>query len=91
MVPSALLLDALNTPALIVVRPVYRLVPDSSNLPVPVLVRAPDVDALEPEMVKVVAVVVTSIVAVVAFVKVKARSVASVAPVYFSVRHPSLN
>ena len=63
--------------------------PDKVKVPAPVLVSAPVVLVLAPEIVKVVPDAVTSIVLVVPAVKVKARSVEAVAPVYFKVPPPS--
>ena len=86
-VPSAVLLAARKAPALIVVRPVYRLAPESTKLPDPAFVRAPEVLVLAPDIVKVFA--ATSMVPVVVAVKVKLRFVEAVAPVYCRV--PPLN
>jgi hypothetical protein len=59
------------------------------NLPVPVFVRAPEVEAAAPLIVKLVARVETSIVPVVPAVIVKFLSVEAVAPVYFKVPPPN--
>ena len=64
------------------------MAPLKVSVPAPVLVSAPVVEALAPEMVKVCPEVATSIVLVVPAVKVKARSVLASLPVYFSVPPP---
>ena len=81
--------DKVKPPALTVVRPVYRLVPDKVKVPAPVLVSAPVVAVLAPDTVRVVAKVVTSIVDVVPALNMKLRFVDAVVPVYFKVPPPS--
>ena len=51
VVPRALLWDALNAPADIVVVAVYELLPDNVKVPDPVLVSAPPVPVIDPETV----------------------------------------
>ena len=87
--PNALFAPNFNVPAFIVVAPVYELVPDNINVPEPILVSAPVVEAAEPVTVNTVAPVLTSIELVVPFVSVKLRSVLAVPPVYCSVPPPS--
>ena len=87
LLPKPPATPVLRAPALILVPPVCRLVPDSTNVPVPILVKIPMVAVEAPDMVKVL--VVTSMVPVVAAVSVKLRSVLAVKPVYCSV--PPLN
>ena len=78
----------LRVPPETVVVPVWALAPERVSVPLPALVRAPEVEALAPEMVRFVAAVETSIVDVVAAVRVKLRLVEDVAPVYWSVPPP---
>jgi hypothetical protein len=80
---SALLIPYLSMPALIVVIPVYKFSPESTNTPSPYFVSAPEALALAPEIVSVL--LTTSIMDVVAAVKVKFLFVEAVTPVYCSV------
>ena len=87
VVPKALEFPSCKIPALTVVKPLYKFVPDHTNVPAPDLVMAPVVDVLAPLHVKVLAAIL--MVDVVALVKMKLRSVVAVAPVYSKVPPPN--
>ncbi len=79
----------INLPLDIVVEPVYVFAPDKARFPDPDFVNEPFVLPPEaPDIVNVVAPVLTSIILVVAEVKVNALSVLAVEPVYCKVPPP---